>query len=81
WFSILFHVYWYSALIYTLQNPQRRQEKKPDCPICGEDFNIGKHYVQLPCQETHFLHETCLTDFAAHTLNIFCPLCCSTFWL
>ncbi|EGG11005.1 uncharacterized protein MELLADRAFT_102860 [Melampsora larici-populina 98AG31] len=64
-----------------IPEPRDNGGKKPDCPICGEDFMAGERYVQLPCHPTHWLHETCLTDFAAHTLEISCPLGRCTFWL
>ncbi|EGG13178.1 uncharacterized protein MELLADRAFT_101041 [Melampsora larici-populina 98AG31] len=51
------------------------QEEHDECPICAENFEVGERYIQLPCWPEHWIHETCLTEYAGHTPNFSCPKC------
>ncbi|KAH9815832.1 hypothetical protein DFH28DRAFT_892293, partial [Melampsora americana] len=52
--------------------PESKREK---CPICIENFNIGKCYVTISPNDPHWMHEECFTSLARCMPDFTCPIC------
>ena len=53
-------------------NPEAHPEGI-ECVICMEEYKETDEVIELPCNEKHFFHAKCITDWL--NSNNSCPLC------
>ena len=53
-------------------NPEEHGEGL-ECVICMEEYKETDEVIELPCNEKHFFHSKCITDWL--NSNNSCPLC------
>ena len=45
-----------------------------ECAICMDDYDEQSYVTSLPCNEGHYFHTHCITDWITKGQNT-CPLC------
>ncbi|KAH9814359.1 hypothetical protein DFH28DRAFT_971448 [Melampsora americana] len=76
WFSLyvfVCHTSDFSHVSHT--NIDLPEEEQDMCPICASGFQFGECYIPLSCHACHWIHKSCFTELAVHSLELLCPLC------
>eukprot|EP00826_Nyctotherus_ovalis_P044722 TRINITY_DN4863_c0_g1_i2.p1 TRINITY_DN4863_c0_g1~~TRINITY_DN4863_c0_g1_i2.p1 ORF type:complete len:219 (-),score=18.16 TRINITY_DN4863_c0_g1_i2:198-854(-) len=61
--------------IPTAKYDPRIHASKKECIICMEEFTAGVEIAELPCDERHYFHASCVMDWMKEAKVFICPIC------